>query len=82
MVSGSGETQAFILKRQCAAEVFVRLVAAAVFKTVEWPVKPVIGGFDSHTLPPFFSLLFPWRFGDSLSFDVCVGGSPWHYPGP
>ena len=52
------------------AEVFARLVAAAVFKTVEWSVKPVIGGFDSHTLPPFFSLgfsPFPEEFCDSSS---------------
>ena len=36
-------------------EVPVRLVAAAVFKTVGPYVKHAAGGFDSHALPPFFS---------------------------
>ena len=34
-------------------EVLVRLVAAAVFKTVGPYVKHAVGGFDSHALPPF-----------------------------
>ena len=38
-------------------EVFAHLVVAAVFKTVGPHVNRVVGGFDSHTLPPFFTAL-------------------------
>ena len=36
-----------------SAEVLVRLVAATVFKTAVRCVKRIVGGFDSHALPPY-----------------------------
>ena len=36
------------------AEVLAHLVVAAVFKTVARRVNRVVGGFDSHALPPFY----------------------------
>ena len=41
-------------------EVLVRLVAAAVFKTVGPYVKHAVGGFDSHALPPFSQHRWGW----------------------
>ena len=38
-------------------EVEPGLVPGAVFKTVEPYVKHAVGGFDSHALPPFFSVV-------------------------
>ena len=38
------------------AEVLAHLVVAAVFKTVARRVNRVVGGFDSHALPPFSAL--------------------------
>ena len=42
-------------KARKPGEVFVHLVVATVFKTAEPYVNRAVGGFDSHTLPPFFS---------------------------
>ena len=39
---------------ESTVEVFVHLVVATVFKTAEPYVNRAVGGFDSHTLPPFF----------------------------
>ena len=41
-------------KTRLTVEVFVHLVVATVFKTAEPYVNRAVGGFDSHTLPPFF----------------------------
>ena len=44
----------FARVRMSLEEVFVHLVVATVFKTAEPYVNRAVGGFDSHTLPPFF----------------------------
>jgi hypothetical protein len=38
------------------SEVLLELVLGAAFKAVGPYVKRAVGGFDSHSLPPFFSL--------------------------